>query len=422
MVERESVGAWTSPCGPEPAGLHEDARSATAAPGTDWRLAAAMLASIAIFGFALGATYPLLSLALNARGIGDFLVGFNSAMAGAGLVASCCALPLLLRRCGALALMIGGLVASAVTLLLFAATDDLVAWFALRLLLGFSLNAVFVLGEAWLNAVASDAGRGRMMGLCTTANAAGFAAGPTLLLATGLEGWLPYATCAAMIAAGVMPLVLVRRRAARYPLPPAHLRMIFAFFLGAPLLAVVVGAYAVFDAAALALLPVYSVEVGWTPEQGALAVSVFLFGMVFSQVPVGWLIDRFGRSSVLIACCGVAASGLVVLPVSYGLAWLPWAVLFVVGGASYALYTASLAVLGARYRDGRLVAGSAGFALLYGVGAVLGPFAYGGLMEHAAPQAFPYAASAMFVVLALACIVFGLRRGMSAASQRPRAE
>lgn len=421
-MERESARAWTSPCGAEVKGSADGEPAAPAEARTDWQLAAAMLASIAIFGFALGATYPLLSLALKARGTGDFLVGFNSAMAGAGLVASCCALPLLLRRCGTLALMVVGLAASAVTLLLFGATGDLVAWFALRFLLGFSLNAVFVLGEAWLNAVASDAVRGRMMGLCTTANAAGFAAGPTLLLATGLEGWLPYVTCAAIIAAGIVPLVLVRRRAARYPLPSARLRMVLAFFLGAPLLAVVVGTYAVFDAAALTLLPVYGVEVGWTPEQGALAVSVFLVGMVVSQVPVGWLVDRFGRSAVLIACCGVTAAGLVALPASHALAWLPWAVLFVIGGTSYALYTASLAVLGARYRDGRLVAGSAGFALLYGLGAVLGPFVYGGLMEYSGPQAFPYAASVMFVVLALAWVAFGLRRRAAPAPQRSRAE
>ena len=54
-------------------------------------------------------------------------------------------------------------------LLLFGLTDDFPAWFALRVLFGLTLALPWVVGEAWINAVATDAARGRVTAYYATA-------------------------------------------------------------------------------------------------------------------------------------------------------------------------------------------------------------------------------------------------------------
>lgn len=94
-------------------------------------------------------------------------------MTGVGLLLSCAALPRLLAALGPLRLMGAGLLATAGVLVLFPAFESVAAWFVLRIALGFCLNATFVVGEAWLNAIAGQETRGRMLGLYCTVNAGG---------------------------------------------------------------------------------------------------------------------------------------------------------------------------------------------------------------------------------------------------------
>ncbi|MEA5453378.1 MFS transporter [Sinomonas sp. JGH33] len=62
-------------------------------------------------------------------------------------------------------------------------------------------------------------------------------------------------------------------------------------------------------------LPIIQKEFGLTPELVGLLLSAFFWTYAFMQVPVGWLIDRFGPRKVVTASCigwgaATAASGL----------------------------------------------------------------------------------------------------------------
>ena len=271
---------------------------------TDWRAAGAVLASIGIFGLALGLSYPLLSLLLKARGVSDTMIGINSAMTGVGMLLSCALLPRLLCLAGARRLMLAGLIGSAGTMLAFPLFDSLAVWFVLRVMLAFSLNMSFVVAEAWMNSIAADA---RVMGLFTTVNAAGFGLGSSLLAVTGTASWTPFVVCATIIVVGASPLVVVQRSMADEWNDGVSLRAMTQFLAATPILVLAVLAYACFDATILTLLPVYALVQGWTPEFGALAVSAFLFGMVATQMPIGWLLDRFPKVHVLVGCALLTA-------------------------------------------------------------------------------------------------------------------
>jgi len=378
---------------------------------TEWASVVALITCIGVFGLALGLTYPLLSIMMVEAGFSDLQIGLNGSATCVGVLLALVVLPRLLQRFGAFAVVVLGLAGSAACLVAFPYTEPNVAWLVLRVVLGACLNVIFVISEAWLNAVTAERVRGRVIGVYATVMAGGFALGPLLLVALGERGALPFLVCAAITAAAIAIILPLRHRSAA-ELAGMNLAALRRFLGLGALLAAVVAVFAFFDAAVLTLIPVYLLRSGFTAEIGAAALSAMMVGMVFAQFPVGWLLDRFRRQAVIAGVSLVAALCCAVLPWSLAVPAVFWPLMLILGGASFALYTGALTVLGERFRGGLLIAGSACFALAYGSGGVIGPLAGGSVLQGFGPDAMPALFAAMF--LALAVVV--LRRPLTKAA------
>ena len=68
-------------------------------------------------------------------------------------------------------------------------------------------SSIFTAGEAWINQLAGDVGRGRIIGIYAAALSAGFGIGPLILSLTGIEGWAPFLVNAAITALATLPLL-----------------------------------------------------------------------------------------------------------------------------------------------------------------------------------------------------------------------
>ncbi|MEQ8354864.1 MAG: MFS transporter [Kiloniellaceae bacterium] len=367
---------------------------------TDWASVTALITCIGVFGLALGLTYPLLSLMMAERGFSDFMIGFNGATTCIGVILAVFCLPRLLASFGAFAVVVLGLAGAAAFLLALPFTDPLIAWPALRIALGFCLNAIFVVSEAWLNAVTAERIRGRVIGVYATVMAAGFAIGPLLLVALGGAGLMPFIITAAIIAASILVILPLRKRSAA-ELGGMELAGVARFLKVAPLLAGVVLIFAFFDAAVMTLIPVYMLRSGFSAAIGSAALSAMLVGMVLAQFPVGWLLDRLRRSTVIAGCALAAAATSALLPWSLDTPLALWPLLVLLGGVSFALYTGALTVLGEHFRGGLLLAGSACFALAYGIGGTLGPLAGGAVLQGFGADAMPLLFAVVFLGLTL---------------------
>jgi len=376
---------------------------------TDWASVAALITCIGVFGLALGLTYPLLSLMMAEAGFSDFMIGFNAATTCIGVILAVFLLPRLLAGFGAFAVVVAGLTGAAASLLALPFTDPLIAWPLLRIGLGFCLNAIFVVSEAWLNAVTAERIRGRVIGVYATVMAAGFALGPLLLVALGGTGLLPFFLCAAIVGTSILVILPLRNRSAA-ELGGMNLAGVVQFLRVGALLAGVVLVFAFFDAAVMTLIPVYMLRSGFSADIGSAALSAMLVGMVLAQFPVGWLLDRCRRATVIAGCALAAAVSSALLPWSLGLPVVLWPLLVLLGGVSFALYTGALTVLGERFRGGLLLAGSACFALAYGVGGTLGPLAGGAVLEAFGADAMPGLFAAVFLVFALMIVRLPLTR------------
>ncbi|MYD75018.1 MAG: MFS transporter [Gammaproteobacteria bacterium] len=179
----------------------------------------------------------------------------------------------------------------------------------------------------------------------------------------------------------------------------------------APILLGCVLVFSLFDAATLSLLPVYGIRYGLDISTSALVLTALVIGNTVFQFPVGWLADRFPHRTVLAGCASLAAIMLGLLPIVMATPWM-WPVLVLAGTAGYGIYTVSLASLGSRFDGIELINGSASFAMVWGIGALVGSMSGGWSMMLYGPDGLPWhlALVHLLLVLGLCWRAYALKR------------
>ncbi|HXU57986.1 MAG TPA: MFS transporter, partial [Verrucomicrobiae bacterium] len=132
-------------------------------------------------GIGIGALVPLMALRMAGQGIDAAVIGLNAAMFPLAVLVIGPVLPRLLARLGSLRSLYLGLSVTALSVLLLPVLPGLAAWFCLRFLGGAAASIQWVISETWLNIIATDRDRGRIMGLYASVLAAGFAIGPLII-------------------------------------------------------------------------------------------------------------------------------------------------------------------------------------------------------------------------------------------------
>jgi MFS family permease len=365
----------------------------------------AACAAITVFGLAFGMTYPLLSLILESRGVSTGMIGINSAMMPIGILLFSSVIPIAAKRFGSRNLAVAAALATSVFILAYKVFDSLEAWFLIRLLQGMSISTLFVLSEAWIVGFAGSENRGKVVAIYASALSASFGAGPAIVGWIGIEGWAPFIIGSLVILAGVIPLTLVREAQTEQP-EEKQTSGLFAFAPKAPMLLMAVGAFAVFDAATLSLLPVYGVQNGLSITTSATALTALIIGNVVLQFPLGWLADKYPHRLVLAGCALATVLGLLLLPMVMATLWM-WPTLVLVGATGYGVYTVSLTSLGDRFSGSELVNGSAAFAVMWGTGALFGSVSGGWSMSVFGTHGLPIYLALVYLLLVAGLIVRG---------------
>jgi MFS family permease len=354
---------------------------------------AAAISSVTVFGVGIGLGAPLLSLILEARGIAASLNGLNAACTFLGVIVG----PLLATRAvrwiGIRPYLLACLGVDIALFLLMKLFDTLMAWFALRIALGIVGSSIFTTTEAWINILAQDATRGRIIGLYIASLSAGFATGPLLLSLTGISGWAPFIAASIVTAVAAVPLLAVGstghelgRERAGNPL---------GFFVRAPFITAAAALFGLYEAALLSLFPVWGLRVGLDARHAAATVSAVYFGAILLQVPVGWLSDKLGRLAVIRVCAAAGLVGALSVPLLAGAVSGLFALLLLWGGLATAVYPVALSMAGERFGGPELVSVNAAIIMSYGLGALAGPVLGGIALDLWNPHGLP----ALFAVL-----------------------
>lgn len=368
-----------------------------------WRPIAAVAAGATLFTAVQGLSYPLLAIVLYRHGATETFIGLNTAMMPLGMIVAAPVATVLMRRIGGLALAAASICSAVASLLLIGAIDDPWWWMPLRLLQGLSLACLFIVTDTWVNQLAPAHARGRVLGFYSMLTSVGFALGPALLLMAGTRGWMPFLAGAGCGLLSLLPLIVCRTQ-----LPPHHGepgQSILAFLPIAPILLAGAAAAALADQAAMSMLPIFTLRYGMSVEASNVTLIVMVAGSIGLQYPVGWLADHLPARALYLACALVTAAGAALMPAAVRVPLLFWLVVFVWGGAYYAIYTLSLVRLGERFRGAALVAGNAAFAAMWGAGGLVGTPVIGAAMQLWGPVGLSAVLAGLFILLAVATLL-----------------
>lgn len=364
-----------------------------------WAAMAGTIATVTVFALAQGLTYPLLSFILERQGTPSGLIGLSAAMTPLGFIISAPIIPALVRRIGGARLAVLCSAFAALTLTAIAFTQDVWAWMPLRFLLGFFANPLYVISETWLLSITPAARRGRILGLYSSVVSGGFAIGPLSLGLVGTQGWPPFMVgIAAFLLCGLIVLAVVPR----LPNMPAEgeATSVGGFFALAPLLLFAVFSAAAFEQILLSLFAVYGAALGSAEERIASLITCFVAGNAVLQILLGRLAERFGSARTMLLCALASLAGCLLLPFIFG-SWLIWPIFLAWGGFSFGIYTMALIQLGERFTGQALIAGNAAFALVWGIGGIVGSPVTGLTMQLIGHQGLPVSLGLLCCVLAV---------------------
>jgi MFS family permease len=363
-----------------------------------WAAMAGLIATVTSGAVAAGLTYPLLSFILERQGTAPGLIGLSAAMMPLGFIVSAYLTPALARRAGEARLAILCSILAALTLLAIALLQDVWAWMPLRFLLGFFTKPAYVISETWLISITPASRRGRIMGLYSSVVSGGFAIGPLSLGLVGTEGWPPFVIAiTALLLCGLILLAVVPRLA-KMP-HEGEATSVVGFFALAPLLLFAVFAAAAFEQTLVSLFAVYGAALGSSESRIASLIACFIAGDAALQILLGRLAERFGSRRIMLFCALASLAGCLVLsPIFHS--WLIWPLVFVWGGVSFGIYTMTLIQLGERFTGQAVIAGNAAFALVWGVGGIVGSPATGLAMQLTGYQGLPLSLGLLCFVLA----------------------
>lgn len=362
-----------------------------------WNALLPVIGCISAVGLSLGLSIPLVSLTLEYRGTDSRLIGIMAAMPALGILFFSPFVPRLMSLVRARAALGYSIVTGGLSILLLPLLPDYRIWLVLRFVMGAANAVLFVVSETWVNQIAEEHNRGKLIAIYIAVLSLCFSLGPLLISLTGSQGTLPFLLACAIFFVSAIPLSWARSHMP--PIESSTDANVFGFFLIAPTLCSAVLLFAFLDGAVISLLPVFGVRHGYNEAVAAMMITVLIAGNILLQFPIGWLADRMDRYTLQFFCgCGVLLGSLL-LPFLVHRPLLFWPMLVLLGVSAGGVYTLSMIIVGQRFQGVQLVTANAAFGVLWGIGSLAGPMAAGFGMRLLNPDGLPF-------TLALAAMLF----------------
>lgn len=282
-------------------------------------------------------------------------------------------------------------------LIAFPLLADPWVWSLLRVVLGFCMSGIYVTSESWLNNAASNATRGKVLGIYMIAQTLGGLLGQMMLNLASPGDFTLFVVASIVVSLAFAPILLSATPVpAAEKIRPMSLRRLYDVSplgtVGLFLLGIVFTAQAGMGA-------VYGQAAGLTVSQIASFVSALIAGALITHLPIGWLSDRMDRRHLILAAA--VAGGLAC--VVGGLAGGAFPVLMVaalgVGGVIAPLYSLLIAHVNDHLDFDDMPAASGGLVFVYGAGAMVGPLIVGQVMDQVGPAGFWMVTGASFAAV-----------------------
>jgi len=282
-------------------------------------------------------------------------------------------------------------------------------WGAMRLLTGFCFAGIYIVAESWLNDRATNETRGSMLSVYMVVLLGGMSAGQFLLNLADTNSFVLFVLASVLVSMALVPISITAMAAPDFTAPePLGLRALYRI---SPLGVVGSLGTGMANAALFSMAAVYAGAAGLSVAQIAIFVSVNIFGGMCFQWPIGRLSDHYDRRRVLTAVTfGAALAALLAATVAGGEVVALYAMMFLLGGTSFPMYSLCLAHTNDYLKPKQMVSASGTLMLVNGAGAIFGPVAVSLLMGEMGTNGFFASVGAVHAAIGVFALYRMLRR------------
>lgn len=336
---------------------------------------APLLFGVAILLTGQGLQGTLLPVRANLEGFSTLSIGLMGGAYFFGFTLGCLRGSTLLRRVGHIRVFAAMTAAASAVPLLHALWVETWLWWVLRFMTGYCFAVLYVVIESWLNEQATNENRGAVFSAYTLITLTVLAVGQQMLLLYDPQQMQLFAIASAIVSLAAIPVVLSvaptpRHAEGKVRLDLARLfRTSRAGSLGCLAAGLANGSF-------WALAPVFVAGYSSEVSLAAWFMTSAVLGGAVGQWPLGLWSDRVDRRWV-IAFAAVTAMLVgttiwvafkVMSPLVLMLLGACW------GAVAFPVYAVSVAHTNDHARAGEYVMISSGLLLMYGIGAIVGPF------------------------------------------------
>ena len=293
----------------------------------------------------------------------------------------------------------------AIGALLHTMSENPYAWMTMRIASGVCIAGCYTVIEAWLNAKVTNETRGRTMGAYRVADMSASLCSQLMISYLSPAHYVSYNILAMLCCLALLPLALTTSRPPEIVRAP-RLRPLLAVRCS-PLAVAAVLSAALPSAAFRMAGPVFGERIGLTQGEIAGFLAVFVLGGLLSQIPAGWLADKYDRRHVMIGLSAATVGTGMAMTAAAGLdPQTVMAAAFLFGLTSFPIYSVAAAHANDFVDGDQRVELTASLIFFYAIGAIAAPLASTVLIEAFGPPA-------MFVMISVAhvaLIAFGVLR------------
>ena len=357
------------------------------------------------FGFAIiclahGLQGTLIGVRSVIEGFSFFATGIVVAGYYVGYLAGSLLIPILLKRVGHIRVFAALASLASIAILLHSVLLNPYSWFCIRILTGISLSGIFVIMESWLNDKSTNQSRGQLLSVYMIITFSFLGIGQFLLNISDPSKVDLFILVSILLSFALLPILLSVTEQPNVANPKSlSLKELFVI---SPLGFVGALSTGLIHSAVFGYGAVYAAS----KQLGVFEISIFMviissFGAI-SQWPIGYLSDKIDRRIILIGTTFIA-SGLCLFIVASSYISLIVFFVFVALYSSMCLPMYSLAVahINDFLKPDEIVAASSSFAILVGIGAVMGPILVSSFMSLIGPNGY-------FVYLLIGHTLLGL--------------
>lgn len=272
-----------------------------------------------------------------------------------------------------------------------------VSWMFTRFVFGACMAGIYVVVESWLNDLATNQTRGRILSIYMIVSMGGIGVGQLLLNIEDRSGFTLFVVVSVLVSLALVPITTSTSSAPPLSMPdPMGLRALVKRVPTGAISSLASGAGA---GILLGMGAVYAAQTDMSDARLSVFLAAPMLGALVFQWPVGFLSDRLPRRGVLFAVAAAAAAApllaLAVRPES----WLAVVAMVLIGGTIFPFYSLGVAYSNDWLQPGEILGASGTLVRINGTGAVLGPLVASALMAQFGARLFYWSMTGVFAAI-----------------------